>query len=209
VHYDALDRPANDIVYFPLVTADADTAATQPYFSILARSGLPASAVESSIRDIVHSLDPALPTYGETSMTEIVRAASARAREMLVLLAIASALALVLGAVGLYGTLAYTVSLRQREIGVRIALGAQPSQVRLMIAGDGLVLAAIGVAIGVGAAIGVMRFLRSLLYDVSPTDPVILIGTCAVLLFVALAASWVPARRAASLDPTWALRAER
>jgi predicted permease len=209
VHYDALDRPANDIVYFPMVTADADTAATQPYFSILARSGLPASAVESSIRDIVHSLDPALPTYGETSMTEIVRAASARAREMLVLLAIASALALVLGAVGLYGTLAYTVSLRQREIGVRIALGAQPSQVRLMIAGDGLVLAAIGVAIGVGAAIGVMRFLRSLLYDVSPTDPVILIGTCAVLLLVALAASWVPARRAASLDPTWALRAER
>jgi predicted permease len=206
VHYDALDKPANEIVYFPMVATDAGVTTVSPYFALFARSALPASAIESSIREIVHSLDPSVPTYGETSINELVRAASARAREMLVILAIASALALVLGAVGLYGTLAYTVSLRQREIGVRIALGAQPSQVRRMIARDGVGLAVIGVAIGMAAAIGVMRFLGSLLYDVSPTDPVILIGTCAVLLLVGLAASWLPARRAASLDPTTALR---
>src|SRR6185312_13902443 len=113
---------------------------------------------------------------------------------------------LLLGAVGIYGVMAYGVSLRQREIGVRIALGAQPAQVRRMVSREGVGLAAIGVGIGVLVAIGVTRFLRSLLYDVSPTDPVILVGTCLTLLLVALAASWIPARRAASVDPSEALR---
>ncbi|HEY4216807.1 MAG TPA: ABC transporter permease [Gemmatimonadaceae bacterium] len=205
-HYDALDKPANDIVYFPIATADGDSTAVPPYLTVFARSSLPTGTVTAAIRDIVHTLDPSLPTFGETDVGGIVRAASARAREMLLLLAVASALALVLGAVGIYGTLAYTVSLREREIGVRIALGAQPSAVRRMIARDGVGLAAVGVAIGAGIAIGVTRFLQSLLYDVSPTDPVILGGTCVVLLFVALLASWIPARRAAALDPSAALR---
>ncbi|MFI5227454.1 MAG: FtsX-like permease family protein, partial [Gemmatimonadales bacterium] len=151
-------------------------------------------------------LDPSLPTYGEKPLGDLVSAASARAREMLLLVAVASLLALVLGAVGLYAVMAYGVSLRRREIGVRIALGAQPSQVRRMISRDGVGLAAIGVAIGVATAIGVTRFLRSLLYDVSPTDPTILVGTCVTLLLVALAASWIPARRAAAVDPSEALR---
>jgi predicted permease len=205
-HYDALDKPANDIVYFPLVTAESDSTWVPPYLTAFTRSSLPAGTVTSAIRDIEHSLDPALPTYGEKPLVERMRAASARAREMLLLLAVASALALVLGAVGIYGTLAYSVSLRQREIGVRIALGAQPSQVRRMIARNGVGLAAIGVLIGVIGAIGVTRFLQSLLFDVSPTDPVVIGGTCVVLLLVALVASWIPARRAASLDPTNALR---
>jgi predicted permease len=212
-HYDALDKPANEIVYFPLVTAhssleraDANSTYVPPYLTVFARSSAPAGRVTASIRDIVHSLDASLPTYGEKPLGDLVRATSARAREMLLLVAVASLLALVLGAVGIYAVMAYGVSLRQREIGVRIALGAQPSQVRRMISRDGVGLAAIGVAIGVAAAIGVTRFLRSLLYDVSPTDPVILAGTCVALLLVALAASWIPARRAASVDPSEALR---
>lgn len=215
-HYDALDKPANDIVYLPMVltsagadpaTATSDSTVVQTYFSLIARTSTPMASLTASIRDIVHSLDPSLPTYGEQPLSVLVLAASARAREMLLLLAIASALALVLGAVGIYGVMAYGVSLRQREIGVRLALGAAPSEVRWMISRKGVGLAAIGVAFGVAAAIGVTRYLRSLLYDVSPTDPLILVGTCAVLLVVALAASWIPARRAAALDPSDALRA--
>jgi ABC-type antimicrobial peptide transport system permease subunit len=87
-----------------------------------------------------------------------------------------------------------------------MALGARPAEVRRMISRTGLGLAGIGVVIGVAVAIGVTRFLRSLLYDVSPTDPVILVGTCVLLLLVALAASWIPARRAAAVDPSEALR---
>jgi putative ABC transport system permease protein len=206
-HYDALDKPVNEIVYFPLVSADEKGLPdVPPYLTVLARTTAPAGTVTAAIRDVVHSLDPSLPTYGEEPLDNLVRAATARAREMLLLLAVASALALILGAVGIYGIMAYGVSLRQREIGVRIALGAQPSQVRRMVSRDGVGLAAIGVVIGVGVAIGVTRFLRSLLYDVSPTDPMILAGTCATLLLVALAASWIPARRAALVDPSEALR---
>ena len=211
-HYDALDKPSNEIVYLPLVTSDPsvqpDSAApyVPSYLTVFAQSSAPTAQVTGAIRDIVRSLDPALPTYGEQPLANLVHAASARAREMLMLVAIASGLALLLGAVGIYGVMAYGVSLRQREIGVRIALGAQPSQVRRMVSRDGVGLAAVGVVIGVAVAIGVTRFLRSLLYDVSPTDPVILIGTCLTLLLVALAASWIPARRAASVDPSEALR---
>jgi putative ABC transport system permease protein len=212
-HYDALDKPANDIVYLPMVTAgtrgapastNADSTDVPPYLTVIARASGPTGSVTGAIRDIVHSLDPSLPTYGEQPLSVVVHAASARAREMLLLLAIG--LALVLGAVGIYGVMAYGVSLQQREIGVRMALGAQPAQVRRMISRKGVGLAAIGVAIGVVVALGVTRFLRSLLYDVSPTDPLILAGTCAVLLLVALAASWIPARRAAAVDPSEALR---
>jgi putative ABC transport system permease protein len=205
-HYDELDKPVNDIVYFPMVTADSDSTYVPPYLTVVARASVPTASATTAIRDIVHSLDPSLPTYGEQPLGDLVHAASARAREMLLLLAIASALALVLGAVGIYGVMAYGVSLQQREIGVRMALGAQPAQVRRMISRKGVGLAAIGVVIGVAVAIGLTRFLRSLLYDVSPTDPLILIGTSAVLLLVALAASWIPARRAAAVDPSEALR---
>ena len=215
-HYDALDKPVNDIVYLPIASADLDpnagktptdsNVAVPAYLTVIARASGPVGATTSGIRDIVHSLDPSLPTYGERPLRDLVRAASARAREMLLLLAIASGLALVLGAVGIYGVMAYGVSLQRREIGVRMALGAPPAEVRRMISRKGVGLAGIGVAIGMVVAIGVTRFMRSLLYDVSPTDPLILAVTCAVLLFVALAASWIPARRAAAVNPTEALR---
>jgi len=116
-------------------------------------------------------------------------------------------LALILGAVGIYGVMAYGVSLRQREIGVRIALGARPLDVSRMVSRQGVTLGAIGVLVGVICALSVTHVLRGLLYDVSPTDPLTLAATCIVLLGVALLASWIPARRAASVDPSEALRA--
>ncbi|MGE5099372.1 MAG: ABC transporter permease [Deltaproteobacteria bacterium] len=207
VHYDALDKPANDVVYLPLVSPGERTMNAEHFVALLVRTDRENAKLLPAIRQAVHAIDPALPTYDEHSLTEIVSAASARARVTLVLLAIASMLALILGAVGIYGVMAYGVSLRQREIGVRIALGARPLDVSRMVSRQGLTLGATGVVIGVVCALSVTRLLRGLLYDVSPTDPVVLGATCIVLLGVAFLASWIPARRAAAVDPSEALRA--
>jgi putative ABC transport system permease protein len=207
VHLDVLDKPANDALYLPLV-ATRDSAPTAEHFvALLVRTDREGAALQPEIRRIVHSLDPAVPTYDERSLPEIVSAASARARVTLLLLAIASLLALILGAVGIYGVMAYGVSLRQREIGVRIALGARPLDVSRMVSRQGVTLGGIGVVIGIVCALSVTHLLRGLLYDVSPTDPVVLGATCIVLLVVAFFASWIPARRAAAVDPSEALRA--
>jgi len=208
VHYDALDKPANDALYLPLVTQQGDGKVTTEHFvALLVRTDRENATLLPAIRQAVHALDPSLPTYDEHSLTDIVSAASARARVTLLLLAIASVLALILGAVGIYGVMAYGVSLRQREIGVRIALGACPLDVSRMVSRQGVTLGAIGVAIGVLCALSVTHLLRGLLYDVSPTDPLVIGATCVVLLAVAFLASWIPARRAAAVDPSEALRA--
>ncbi len=213
VHYDHLDKPANDVVYFPLVTLkqENDSTAvgppTAPHFvALLVRTDAARAGMTSAVRRVVHAIDPALPTYDERPLADIVSAASARARVTLLLLAIASALALILGAVGIYGVMAYGVSLRQRELGVRLALGARPIDVSRMVSRQGVTLGAIGVVIGIVCALSVTRLLRGLLYDVSPTDPLTLVTTCVVLLMVAFLASWIPARRAASVDPAEILR---
>ncbi len=158
------------------------------------------------MRRLVRTIDPGLPTYDEKSFDNIVVSASARARVTLLLLATASFLALVLGAVGIYGVMAYVVSLRQREIGVRMALGARPADVSRMISRHGVGLALTGVMIGIGCTLALTRFLRGILYDVSPTDPLTFGATSLTLLVVALIASWLPARRAAAVDPADALR---
>jgi putative ABC transport system permease protein len=139
-------------------------------------------------------------------MQAVLGDAVARTRFVLLMLGIASLVALAIGAVGLYGVLAYGVSLRRREIGVRIALGATAGEVSRMIAQRGVVLAALGVVTGLVATVGLTRFLAGLLYGVSPTDPLALAGTAAMLLGVALLATWLPARRAAMVDPMEALR---
>src|SRR5205823_13740015 len=136
----------------------------------------------------------------------VLGAAAARTRFVLLMLGVASVVALAIGAVGLYGVLAYGVTLRRREIGVRIALGAGAGDVSRMIARRGVLLASLGVAVGLAGALATTRALHGLLFDVSPTDPAALLGTCAVLLAVALLASWIPARRAAAVDPMEALR---
>jgi len=207
VHFEGLDKPANDALYVPLVTEQDKKIVAEHYVAVLARTDRANAAVLSTIRQRIHSLDAALPTFDERSLAGVVAAASARARVTLALLVIASALALILGAVGIYGVMAYGVSLRQREIGVRIALGARPLDVSRMVSRQGVTLGAIGVLVGVICALSVTHVLRGLLYDVSPTDPLTLAATCIVLLGVALLASWIPARRAASVDPSEALRA--
>jgi predicted permease len=117
-------------------------------------------------------------------------------------------LGIFLGAVGLYGVVAYMVNRRSREIGIRMALGAERGQVLRLVLGQGLALAAIGAGIGLVASFVAMRFLSTMLYGVRPTDPITFAGSSAVVILVALAASWIPARRAASIDPMQALRTE-
>ena len=119
-----------------------------------------------------------------------------------------AAIALALAAVGVYGVIAYSVAQRTREIGVRVALGAQRQNVLRMVLGDGAVLAAIGVGIGLVGALFVTRFMRSMLYGVSPFDPVSFVAVAAILSAIAFIASYVPARRAAKVDPIVALREE-
>jgi ABC-type antimicrobial peptide transport system permease subunit len=126
----------------------------------------------------------------------------------LVMLAIAGGMALVLGVVGIYGVIAYSVSQRTREIGIRMALGAGPVGLRRMFLGDGLLLAGIGAALGLAAAAGVTRLMTSLLFEITALDPVTYAVVATVLILSAALASYVPARRATAVDPVQALRAD-
>jgi ABC-type antimicrobial peptide transport system permease subunit len=117
-------------------------------------------------------------------------------------------LGIFLGAIGLYGVVAFTVNRRSREIGIRMALGAERRDILRLVLGQGLTLAAIGAGIGLVASLAAMRLLSTMLYGVRPTDPLTFAGSSALAILVALAASWIPARRAASIDPMQSLRTE-
>ena len=155
-----------------------------------------------------HDLDPTLPTFDARPLAVIVRASTARLAFVMVMLGVAAGVTLLLGVVGLYGVIAFVVSLRTRELGLRIALGATPWGVAAMVARRGLELAALGAIAGTIVSALVARFLRAFLFEVTPLDPAILAAAIVVLTACALAASWIPARRAARLDPSSALRAE-
>jgi predicted permease len=206
VHMTALERPAEELVYFPLMIPEAkDTVVPNGVSLVLRTAGDPA-ALTPALRRVFRALDPGLPIYGEQPLTAIVAGATARTRFVLLMLGAASVIALAIGMVGLYGVLAYGVTLRRREIGVRMALGATARDVSRMIARSGIALATIGVLTGLLATLLATRFLQRLLYGVSPTDPAALVGSCLVLLVVAALASWLPARRASTIDPMEALR---
>jgi ABC-type antimicrobial peptide transport system permease subunit len=132
----------------------------------------------------------------------------ARTSFTLVMLAIAGSMALALGIIGIYGAISYAVSQRTREIGIRLALGAQKSGLQWMFVRSALVLTAVGVAIGIGTAAGLMQLMKSLLFGISPLDPLTYIAVPLVLTASAALASYLPARRAAAVDPVEALRAE-
>jgi putative ABC transport system permease protein len=125
-----------------------------------------------------------------------------------VMLAIAGGMALLLGVAGIYGVISYSVSQRTREIGIRIALGAQTETVRRMFVRHGLTLAGVGVAIGLAVAFGTMRLMSSLLFEVSPVDPLTYVAVSLTLTAAVVLASYVPARRATAIDPIEALRSE-
>jgi len=193
----------------PLLTLNAAGTAWAPRdVAFVVRASGDESGLIAPIRRIVAGVAPALPIYAVTPMRAVVTRAEARTTFTLTILGIAALIAMCIGAVGIYGVIAYLVSLRTREIGVRMALGARPAQVRRMIARHAIVDAAIGIVVGLVGAVLLTRVLGSVLFGVSPTDPLALGGAAAVLAATAIAAGWIPARRAAALQPSIALRAE-
>jgi putative ABC transport system permease protein len=166
--------------------------------------GRSATAVRAALREVA----PQYPIYDLKSMRERAAAATAQARFGAVLLGLFAAIALALAVIGVYGVVSLMVSARTREIGVRVALGADQRRVQRLVIGAGLVLALVGTALGLAGALLATRTLRSLLFELSPTDPATYAATAALLVGAATLASWVPARRAARLDPMRALRAD-
>jgi predicted permease len=161
-----------------------------------------------SIRSEIWSQDPKLAISEIKTMDAIVDEELARTKFSMFLLGVFAAIALLLAAIGIYGVMAYSVAQRTREIGIRMALGASRADVLRMVGNRGLMLAIVGVALGLGGALGLTRFMKSLLFGVSPADPETLTAVCALLIGVTMAACYIPARRATKVEPVEALRYE-
>jgi len=165
-------------------------------------------AVADAIRRETKAVIPNLPPPLIRTMDDLLSETVAQPRLQTGLVSLFAGIALTLAAVGLYGVLAYLVTQRTREIGVRIALGAQKRNVLSLVIGQGMKLALAGVVVGVLVALALTRVLTSLLYDVRPTDPPTFVAVSLLLVAIALIACWLPARRAAKVDPMEALRHE-
>jgi predicted permease len=197
-----LGEDPRPLAYLPLSQSYSPSATLQ------VRTDADPRALLSTVRREIQSLDPNLPLVAVSPISEVLDQVLWAPRMGAALLAIFGLLALMLAAVGIYGVLGYSVTQRTHEIGLRMALGAQRSDVLKMVVGQGMILTLIGVASGLAASFLLARFMASLLYGVAATDPVTFIGVSLVLLAVALMAAFIPARRATKVDPMIALRHE-
>jgi predicted permease len=205
VHDDGTGQEAPATVYWPIT--DADVFLDSPAFALRStRAGT--ESLMNEVRQAVSSVDPDLPLYQVHTLDYYYTKSMARTSFTLVMLALAGGMALLLGIVGLYGVIAYSVSQRTHEIGIRMALGAQRRDVLKLVVNGGMGLTLMGVGIGVAGALVLTRFLSSFLYGVKPTDPLTFIVVSLVLTGVALLACYIPARRATKADPVIALRYE-
>ena len=178
------------------------------YITLVVRTTGDPAALTQALKETVWSFDRNLPISQVVTMDAVVADANAQPRFEMLLLGIFAAVALLLAAVGIYGVMSYAVSRRTHEIGIRVSLGANPADVVLLVVRQGMALALIGSAAGIVGALGLSRLMKSLLYGVNPIDPVVFLGVTILLLVVAMAASYLPARRAMRVDPMIALRYE-
>jgi len=176
-------------------------------FTFTVRTAGDPLSVAGAARAVVRQADPSMAITGMQAMADILRTSMAPTRASMLLLALFAAVAMIMAAVGVFGVMSYAVNLRTREMGIRLALGASPSEVRRMVLATGLKQAAAGIAIGVAGAASVTRMMTSLLFGVTPGDPLTLATVAALLLGIALLACYLPARRATRVDPLIVLRA--
>jgi putative ABC transport system permease protein len=211
VYDDGVHEPASTIVYWPMMVSkfwgnERFVARSLTYVVRSERTST--DAFLAQVRQAVWSVNGSLPLALVRTLQDVYDRSMARTTFALVMLAIAGGMALLLGLIGIYGVISYAVSQRTREIGIRMALGVDHKEVKRMFVRHGLVLAGIGIVIGVGVAAGVTRLMASLLFHVSPLDGLTYVAVSLVLATAAVLASYLPARRAAGLDPVEALRAE-
>lgn len=212
---EAIPQGPMEMLFFPVLDEQPGSSQAGPAIPFIAndlavvvRTSLPSTSLVSTIRRIVHDLDPKVPLAEIRTMEQIVDASLARTRLTMLLLLLTAGTALFLGVIGIYGVLSYTVRQRTSELGVRLALGASPAHMIRIVVRQGALLALAGIVVGLLAAFALTRFFGNLLYEVSPNDPAVFAAMAALLFLIALAASYVPARRAGRIDPARALRAE-
>jgi ABC-type antimicrobial peptide transport system permease subunit len=202
---DGLNQPPTPIVYWPMLN-DVYQERTVAYAVRSSRVGTPGFLRE--LQQAVWSVNSSLPLAAVQPLDAILAQSMAQTSFAMTMLAIAAGIALLLGVVGIYGAIAYIVAQRTREIGLRIALGAQSGDVQRMFLRHGLSLTAVGVALGIGVALVLTRVMSALLFGIGPTDLMTYAAVSAILAAVALLATYLPARRASCVDPMVALRAE-
>jgi ABC-type lipoprotein release transport system permease subunit len=201
LHY-GLDKPMRPGMYMSTTAIDSTNSFQ---FTLVARANGEATSLFPSMRAIVRELDPELPLFDVRTMETAMNQSMATQRAIALWLAMFSGIALMLAVGGIYAVLSYVVGRRRHEIGIRMALGAQSAQVLRLVVRQGLVLVAIGLLIGVPAAVFATKFLGSVLVGVSARDPLTYAGVIIVLCATGALAAFVPARRAAGVDPKIAL----
>lgn len=205
----SVEDPPEIAIYYPIVSIPGNSRWYQSSMRLIVRTtSRDVGSILPAVRQAVSAVDPTIPLANAQSMEDIVEQSMGRVRFTMLLLGVAGLVALVLAGVGLYGLVSYVVSRRTGELGVRLALGALPRQVEGLVVRDAARLAVTGVAIGLIGAVVFARLLRGLLFGVATWDPMSYLGAALTLGVVALLAAWVPARRAAKVDPTVALRHE-
>jgi predicted permease len=207
VRHVSLTEDPVDMIYYPMLGVVDGEINSARNMVVTIRSRLPTGTLAPSVRRVIWDLNPNLPIISR-SMGELLDDAMAPTSFTMMMLGIAAAVALLLGAIGVYGVISYIVSQRTREIGIRMALGARSADVRRMVVRQGLFVTLVGVGLGVLGALALTRLMQSLLYEVSPTDPLTYVVVAPALVLVSLLATWLPARRAAAVSPSEALRSE-
>jgi len=211
VRHDGADQKAPTTVYWPVVMDNFwgnEKFVWRGCVYTIRTSRAGSESLLTQIRQTVWSVTPDVPIVKVRNMEEVFRGSMARSGFTLVMLGIAGGMALLLGVIGIYGVISYSVSQRTRELGIRIALGAGNVELRAMVVGQGVLLAGIGIGVGLAVAGAVTRIMTSLLFETSPVDPVTYVVAAAFLLGAAAIASYLPAHRASAVNPVVALRME-
>jgi putative ABC transport system permease protein len=202
IHDDGLDVPVAPRVYFPLLQRSNNA------LTVFYRSSTDPASLNTSVERAIHEIDPTLPVFGQKTMEDLLDGSTVRRKVVLWLMGAFAAVALVLAAIGTYGVMSVAAARRVREIGIRMALGAQRRDILGLIVRPGLALAAAGVAAGLVGAALLAQLMSAVLFAVAPTDAVTYVAVSLLLIVVALVACYVPARRATKQDPLIALRTD-